>query len=334
MTLCFTLCSNNYLAQAKVLGDSLVRHNPNYGFVIVLVDKKSNQIDYDFFRPHQVIPVAETEISEFSQMCERYDITELNTAVKPFVFHYLLQNNTDVDRVIYLDPDIKVYKPFSALEQALETFSIVVTPHFFTPIYDNYYISEPGILNAGLYNLGFLALKRSEEATALLQWWMIKLKDQCLIDFANGLFVDQLWMNFAPIYFNKVLIFRDLGYNVAYWNLHERVISQVGDEYYVNENIPLIFYHFSGYKFSKPEILSKYQNRYTFDKKPDVLPLFKEYHNGVMTSRFNEFWQVPCFYMKAKEAKKGPSKDSYPSIVKIGRYLKRKVKSSLIRPNT
>jgi hypothetical protein len=35
----FTICSINYLAQAKVLADSLKKTNPDYEFVIGLCDK-------------------------------------------------------------------------------------------------------------------------------------------------------------------------------------------------------------------------------------------------------------------------------------------------------
>ena len=35
----FTLCAANYLAHAKTLGESLAQHNPDYHFVIGLVDR-------------------------------------------------------------------------------------------------------------------------------------------------------------------------------------------------------------------------------------------------------------------------------------------------------
>jgi hypothetical protein len=44
----FTLCSNNYLAQAKTLGDSVKKFNPDVLFVIGLVDKLHPEIDYSF----------------------------------------------------------------------------------------------------------------------------------------------------------------------------------------------------------------------------------------------------------------------------------------------
>ena len=39
MKIIFTICSNNYLAQAKALGDSVLQTNPDYTFFIGLVDE-------------------------------------------------------------------------------------------------------------------------------------------------------------------------------------------------------------------------------------------------------------------------------------------------------
>ncbi len=91
MRIAFTLCSNNYLAQAKTLGDSLIEHNPDYEFVIGLVDRKRDDVDYDFFRPHGIIEIEEIGIPKFAELGKRYGIIELNTAVKPFLFQHLLK---------------------------------------------------------------------------------------------------------------------------------------------------------------------------------------------------------------------------------------------------
>src|SRR3989337_3690092 len=99
----FTICSNNYLAQAKTLGDSLLKHNPGYKYEIFLVDKLAAEIDYSFFDPYGIVPIEQVQIEGFDEMFERYNITELNTAVKPFIFNYLFSNNPSLASIIYLD---------------------------------------------------------------------------------------------------------------------------------------------------------------------------------------------------------------------------------------
>jgi hypothetical protein len=63
-------------------------------------------------------------------------------------------------------------------------------------------------------------------------------------------------MNLAPCLFDKLHILRHPGCNAAYWNLHERTLSQVDGDYMVNGAFPLVFFHYSGYRPSAPDQLS------------------------------------------------------------------------------
>ena len=86
MVLTFTVCSNNYLAQAIILGKSLLRFNPNYKFIIGLVDRKKESIAYDQI-PFEVIEVEKINNVYFHEMALKYNIYELNTSMKPFFFN-------------------------------------------------------------------------------------------------------------------------------------------------------------------------------------------------------------------------------------------------------
>ncbi len=124
-----TLCSANYLAHAKTLGDSLAEHNPDYHFVIGLVDRLPKEIAQDYLSPHELIPVEDLKIEAFDEMAQKYNIVELNTAVKPFYMERLYRRNPKVDAVIYLDPDIVIYSSLEPLVTKLRSNNIIVTPH-------------------------------------------------------------------------------------------------------------------------------------------------------------------------------------------------------------
>lgn len=297
----FTICSNNYLAQAKTLGDSLLQHNPHYQFAIFLVDRLSEEVDYSFFAPYELIPVEEIGINGFDEMVFKYSILELNTAIKPFCFRFLFSRNAAVEAIIYLDPDILVCQPFTELDELLRAYNIILTPHWFTPMYDDCLPSEHGAHNGGLYNLGFIGVKRSEESQKFLDWWMIKLTNFCFVDVEKGMFVDQIWLNYAPLYYDKVFIIRHLGYNMAYWNFHERSVEKREGRWLVNGEFPLKFFHFSGYTFNNPGVISKYQNRFTFDTKPDVRPLFEHYNALVKGNRHAQLGRIPCYYVDVRD---------------------------------
>src|ERR1700732_3216661 len=67
-----TLCSANYLAHAKTLGDSLAEHHPDFHFVIGLVDRVPKELTPSFWHPYELIPVEELGIPAFWEMVQRY----------------------------------------------------------------------------------------------------------------------------------------------------------------------------------------------------------------------------------------------------------------------
>ena len=116
MKIAFTICSNNYLAQAKVLGDSLLANNPNYKMIIGLCDRLSDSIDYDFFSDFEIIPVLDLDIEVFDDIINKYDIVELNTSIKPVFFKYLMKKYNQLESLIYFDPDIQIFSSLNTID--------------------------------------------------------------------------------------------------------------------------------------------------------------------------------------------------------------------------
>lgn len=295
----FTICSNNYLAQAIALGDTLLKYNPGYSFRIFLVDRKHESFDYSRAH-HEIIEIERIGISYFDELVLRYNIVELNTSVKPSCFKYMF-NELKAENVIYLDPDIEVFAPFIELEVEFLKYDIIITPHFTSPLNDDKWQAEEDFLNSGLYNLGFVAVKDSQNSHRFIQWWEERLRNKAFIDFRRGLFTDQIWINFVPLFFEKVKIFTNIGYNVAYWNLHERVISEKNGNYFVNEKQPLVFYHYASFRPLNPNQISIGQQRFTFEGRPDIAPLFKNYCVLVFANGYNDLVKIKCYFLRIKD---------------------------------
>lgn len=297
----FTLCSNNYLSQAIVLGQSLLRANPVWKYVIGLVDKRDITIDYDKIG-FDIIDVDQVGIVDLEDMVHRYSVIELNTAVKPFYFQYLFSKKQNEDVVIYLDPDIYVYGKFTELEEVMQTNDIVLIPHCQSALpLDGCIPLEEDILNTGIYNLGFIAVKKTEIGLNMVQWWADRLMTKAYIDFEKGLFTDQIWQNLVPIYYPNTYIFTHRGYNVAYWNLHERSIDKQGEDWmvsYAANLVPLVFFHFSGFNPEKSMVLSKYQNRIMLTEDNILFQLFEEYAKSLIENRYSEYRKYICYYQK------------------------------------
>ena len=121
---------------------------------------------------------------------------ELSTAVKPFLLRQLFARGHG--KVLYIDPDIWVFRPLDELFAWLDESDVLLTPHLTGPLGDGHYPDERDILLSGTYNLGFLGIADTEQVDALLRWWSERCEFLCVSDITHGMFVDQRWMDLAP----------------------------------------------------------------------------------------------------------------------------------------
>ena len=59
---------------------------------------------------------------------------------------------------------------------------------------------------------------------------------------------------------------------------------------------PLRFFHFSGFRFTHPEQISHYHNRFTFETRPDIVGLYQAYRQDQAENHAERFRTVPCHY--------------------------------------
>lgn len=282
MNVACTIVSPNYLHYARTLAASYMAHHPQDQFFVLLVSRErpATLDPSDSFR---VLHLEDLDLPGIHSLAMQYDILELNTNVKPTLLKYLFREFV-ADNVVYLDPDIFIYDRLQPIFDHLQHANVVLTPHITRPINDGKTPTEVDFLSTGVFNLGFVALKRSEQSGALLDWWERRCLDEGYSEIRTGLFVDQKWMNLAPCLFDGVEQCKDAGCNMAYWNLHERSLSTNGDSYVVNGDFPLCFFHFSGVDVFTESSLSKYSNRYTLSDRPDLAGIFADYKAAVRSN--------------------------------------------------
>jgi Glycosyl transferases group 1 len=251
-----TIAARNYLASVLLLAGSLKRVHPEITLEVVVLDATGAELEEYRQRWGWVAfrNVFELEIPavELDRMLVAYSITELATAVKPSLLR-VLRRRAEV--AMYLDPDIEVYASLEPLVDAARTSSLALTPHVLAPSPRDFKdTSEEAFLTTGQFNLGFVAVGPGSEP--FLDYWAERLVRHAVVDFSHGYFTDQRWVDAVPSLFEHAII-RDPGCNVAYWNLHQRVLSE-GPQGLAVDGGPLRFFHFSGHDARRPEVLSKY----------------------------------------------------------------------------
>jgi len=263
--------------------------HPDHKFYVLLVDRLPEGFDASHER-FALVLVEDLGIPNFQSVAFKYDVLELNTNVKPTFLKALLARG--VDELIYFDPDILICSAVDPIFDALNTSAIVITPHCMSPN-EELPNEEANLLYTGVFNLGFIAVSKTAEAERFLAWW----EHRCLtLGFAErwtGLFLDQKWINLVHCYFESVHVLKHPGCNVAYWNLHERVLEKTPTSWVVNGKAPLIFYHFSGISVDGGSRISKYGNQFDLTSRPDLAELFAEYRERLVGHGIRDFSRYP-----------------------------------------
>jgi 2-polyprenyl-3-methyl-5-hydroxy-6-metoxy-1,4-benzoquinol methylase/glycosyltransferase involved in cell wall biosynthesis len=289
-----TIVARNYLAQARVLGRSLNRTNPEATLWVLVVDGVHESLD----EPFTLVDPDELGLgTDLAVMRLIYDVTELSTAVKPALLRALLKRTGGP--VTYLDPDIQVFSSLEEIEAGARAHGLVLTPHLLSPLpVDECQPTDVDILLSGSYNLGFCSMADRPDIYGLLDWWDASLRRDCIIDHSRGRFVDQRFMDLAPGFVDDLLVLRDPGCNVAYWNLSQRTVERADDGAITVNGHQLRFFHYSGFDPRRPLRISKHQSRFTFADLPVVAELYGSYAEALRDEDFAEQARLPYAYDK------------------------------------
>lgn len=241
MLFCTSICAN-YLPKARTLAYSIKKIMPTAKVVVCILERdipvqKDSLNIFD-----DVILAKDMEWDNFDSFMFRHTIVEGSTSVKGQLFLFLLKKYKDENKFVYLDPDVYVYSEFIELDELLNTYSVIIAPHLLYPGNIDMEISS---LAHGCYNLGFLAISRSENSYAFLTWWNNRLFDYCYDDKKKGLFTDQRWIDLAPCFFD-IHILKHHGYDFATWSLLNAEMERNDEGMYFINGDPLRFIHFSG----------------------------------------------------------------------------------------
>lgn len=236
----FTSICANYTHKARLLAESVKKNIPDAKFIVCLTERYvPENVKNDLF--DEIYLAKDVWKSNFDHFIFKHAIVEASTAVKGRFLQYLLETYEQEDKFIYLDPDCYVYDDFVELRVLLDKTPIVVCPHLLQP---GNIEMELSATSHGVYNLGFLAVRRSEEGIKFVDWWAQRLGLYCYDDIPRGIFTDQKWVDLAPCFFD-VEIFKHKGYDFSIWSLLDCGMSEVNDKYYI-QGSPLRFIHFSG----------------------------------------------------------------------------------------
>ena len=267
--------------------------------LIYLTDAKSSEIPALCEEVNDVCPAYAIEIDidvrsfetadipDEVGMRKRYSVIEYCTAIKPSILLSLSEEFPGAT-LHYFDPDIAAHGDLGTLRQFSAQHSFTVLPHMTTPTDDAFHLSQLDVLRAGVFNFGYVGWNPDQGGHEMVRWWQRRLNKDSRVALAEGIFVDQSWgvlLSASP----AAGVLRDLAYNIAYWNLHEREITWTQSGGYLCNEEPLQFFHFSGFSPGKPDTLSLHQNRHWLPAKRGLKKLCNSYATELFAAGFNEW---------------------------------------------
>ena len=289
----FTSITANYLPKARVLATSVKRFHPDAKFHLMLSDVIPQSIAIENEPFDSIITIDELPIPEQKAWIFKHSIVEMCTGVKPIAFQEIFQRY-NCDKVIYLDPDIAVLNPLDSITEKLDYYSVLLTPHQTSPEESNEAVLDNELcsLRHGVYNLGFLAVRNSQDGRAFLKWWSKRCLDFCYDNIPQGMFTDQRWVDLAPAFFTDIHILRKPIYNVATWNLTHRKVTGSLEEGILVNGEPICFYHFSGFDSGAQELMLK-----KYGSSSKVLFNLREWYIAQCEEMGQSiFGKIPCVY--------------------------------------
>jgi lipopolysaccharide biosynthesis glycosyltransferase len=254
----FTGVASNHIHRARILCESLKRYHPEFCFHLALADKVPPDLERQTGPFDSIIGMESLDIPNRTGWIFSHNVTELCTAIKPFVLRRLLQLD-DCQQVYFFDADIVLFDAIDELIEMLDTCNIILTPHQTSPeatleaIVDNEICS----LRHGIYNLGFLGVRNEPETKRFADWWAHRLYHFCQEALDMHLWTDQKWINHVPVFFEGVRIVKSPRFNVAPWNITTRRLEGSFEKGFTVNGEPLGFYHFTGFDSGAHELMAK-----------------------------------------------------------------------------
>ncbi len=247
-----TIITGNYYAYALALFDSLKQTSTSSVQLAVFISDTS--VDKSFFKDlekeNQGLSFYfpdEINSDKHEALKNKYQTTYMSGyrwSLKPLFINHLIINN-NFEKVIFLDGDLFFYNSPDFIFDLLDQYRVLLTPHWRCA--DN---PEEDIVNfnlnfqGGIYNAGFIAV--SKNATEIMDFWTNLCLTECKIDFEQGMYADQKYLDILHSRFEGVGVLRHRGCNVATWNFvdNKRSLNENG-EVLINNNYPIVFIHFT-----------------------------------------------------------------------------------------
>ncbi len=288
-----TLATLATMPQARALGRSLQRHEPDWPFDIVLLageDVVSAAQREETLRVRSASHELDLDVET---LLTRYEEEDLSTLLLPRLLRRCSQRAPEP--VLHLPSTAWVLGALEPIESALSTRSVLLVPRMSADVpNDGLEPSRTQMETAGRIEETIVAVDGTPGAEGFLVWWGQHV-EQTLGSLdahqSGSRPEDRPWLarflELAPARFATAVL-DDPGCNLNMWNLHSRTLEDTPDGAMVDGSWPLRFLNLPGFDPGRPHRLNAMASRARVSRSPVLHELCERYAGELVAAGWQD----------------------------------------------
>lgn len=251
----------NGLAEARVLAQSLERHHPGWPMTVLVMPGLRPELRAEA-EPFEVLLAGELDFP-LRGLLERAPAPALAALLRPLLAAELLARGAE--RVLVLAPDAELHGPLDALTTALDDAPAALVPRLTGRLPQDGRRPDGGdLLDAGAIDDEVVAVRGDEAGRAFVTWWQDRAFEAAEGAAKLKAPSDAPRLTASPLdaaerVFEQLATVDDAGYDVSYWNLHERTLESAGE--LTAGGRPARLLRWTGFRPDRPWWLSEHGSR-------------------------------------------------------------------------
>jgi glycosyltransferase involved in cell wall biosynthesis len=252
----------NGLAEARVLAQTLARHQPGWPLTVLVMPGLRPEL-HDGDEPFEVLVPGDLEFP-LRGLLERAPVSALAALLRPLLAAELQARGAE--RVLVLAPDADLRGPLEALSAGLDEHPALLVPRLTGRLPQDGKRPDGGdLLDAGEIDDELVAVRGDQAGRDFVTWWKDRAFEAAEAAARLKAPTDAVRLAASPLgaaerVFEGLGRIEDPGYDVSYWNLHERPLGMADGELTAARR-PVRLLRWAGFRPDRPWWLSEQGSR-------------------------------------------------------------------------
>jgi hypothetical protein len=241
-----TYFDHNYLPRGLALYHSLQRHSQGSRLWVLCLSEACYRTLVALELPNLIpwrLSDFEAADPEVAATRSTRSVIEYYFTCSPAWILFVLNSEPDAEWVTYLDSDLFFFASPDPIYAEMKDAAFGVIPHRFTRRLADQ-------RQFGIYNVGWVSVRRRDEGIGALRWWRERCIEWCYDRVEGDRFADQRYLDRLPGLFSGVHVIEHLGANLAPWNFADYRVEWRDGSVEIEGRYALLFFHFYGVKRS------------------------------------------------------------------------------------